>query len=139
MAPQLEINAGGPYLVEPNNTLNFNGTASGGYLPYLWHWDFGDGENSTLQNPTHSNIVLNLTDNLTTVVVDETIVVVGEPDVIPPEISIIKPTNGIYLNNNKLIPFLFPLIIGSIDIEINTYDESGIELIELYSYVFILT
>jgi PKD repeat protein len=40
---------------QPDNPVQFTGTASGGTPPYSsWHWDFGDGSSSTLQNPTHS-------------------------------------------------------------------------------------
>ncbi len=34
-------------------------------------------------------------------------------------ISVEKPKPGIYLNNKKLIPFIFPIIIGKINIEVN--------------------
>lgn len=42
-----------------NNTVNFTGTASGTCIwqqtwsPNYWLWDFGDGQTSNLQNPTH--------------------------------------------------------------------------------------
>jgi len=36
-----------------NETIQFYGSASGGQYPYIWHWDFGDGTCSSLQNPTH--------------------------------------------------------------------------------------
>ncbi|MCI4330585.1 MAG: PKD domain-containing protein [Thermoplasmata archaeon] len=35
--------------------VSFRGSASGGEPPYTpWHWDFGDGSNSSLQNPNHT-------------------------------------------------------------------------------------
>ncbi|MDZ7846274.1 MAG: PKD domain-containing protein [Owenweeksia sp.] len=33
------------------NTVNFNDASA--FSPTAWHWDFGDGDTSNLQNPTH--------------------------------------------------------------------------------------
>lgn len=54
----LICDAGGPYYGEPagepNDEVQFYGSASGGLLPYTWDWDFGDGSvHSNEQNPTH--------------------------------------------------------------------------------------
>ena len=35
-----------------NQTVNFTDTSS--YFPTSWQWDFGDGNTSTLQNPSHA-------------------------------------------------------------------------------------
>lgn len=35
-------------------TVSFEASAYGGIKPYSYHWDFGDGEESTDQNPTHT-------------------------------------------------------------------------------------
>ena len=35
-----------------NSTMNFYNFTMGN--PIAWYWDFGDGDNSSLQNPTHS-------------------------------------------------------------------------------------
>jgi hypothetical protein len=43
-------------------------------------------------------------------------------------VEISKPENGIYLNNNMIIPFYFPLIIGPVDIEINVKVNSGYQM-----------
>lgn len=51
IVPPLVVDAGGPY---STRTVYFAGSASGGTPPYSWHWDFGDGTTSTLQNPTHT-------------------------------------------------------------------------------------
>jgi len=40
--------------VHVNKSINFVGKASGGALPYSWHWDFGDGNTSDTKEPTHS-------------------------------------------------------------------------------------
>jgi PKD repeat protein len=51
--PALSCDAGGPYTGDICNPVSFSGNASGGELPYTWHWDFGDGNSSTDQNSTH--------------------------------------------------------------------------------------
>jgi PKD repeat protein len=33
--------------------VQFTGAATGGSQPYYWYWDFGDGADSTQQNPSH--------------------------------------------------------------------------------------
>jgi chitodextrinase len=51
--------------------VKFTGQASGGTEPYTtWYYDFGDGNNSQLQNPSHTygtlgtyNVTLNVTDS----------------------------------------------------------------------------
>jgi len=51
---EFEANANGPYKGIYNNPLKFNGSAEGGYPPYSWEWDFGDGNYLYEQNPTHT-------------------------------------------------------------------------------------
>ena len=51
---ELIADAHGPYEAPPNISIQFSGDAFGGYPPYTYLWDFGDGNTSTLQNPTHS-------------------------------------------------------------------------------------
>jgi hypothetical protein len=68
---ELEADAGDEYEAEVNETIQFYGFAEGGTEPYNWSWDFGDGTNSTEQNPQH---VYNATGNYTatlTVIDDE--------------------------------------------------------------------
>jgi len=46
--------ANGPYSTEDLNPIQFDSSGSHGYLePLSYLWDFGDGETSTLENPTH--------------------------------------------------------------------------------------
>jgi PKD repeat protein len=40
--------------VKEGQTIRFEDRISGGFAPYSYEWDFGDGETSTIQNPTHS-------------------------------------------------------------------------------------
>jgi hypothetical protein len=51
---ELLCDAGGPYSGEIDEEIQFIGFATGGTEPYTWEWDFGDGETSTEQNPTHA-------------------------------------------------------------------------------------
>jgi len=52
-APPLRANAHGPYYGESGTLVSFTGSATGGTPPYSWLWDFGDGNTSDEQNPTH--------------------------------------------------------------------------------------
>ena len=49
----LRANAHGPYYGKPSTPVSFTGSATGGTPPYFWLWDFGDGNISDEQNPTH--------------------------------------------------------------------------------------
>jgi len=67
----LDVDAGGPYEGFMGEQIQFTGTVSGGIPPYVFNWDFGDGNTSFEQNPTHiySNIgnytvVFNVTDSV---------------------------------------------------------------------------
>lgn len=75
----LIVNAGGPYLGGINTPIQFEGSAAGGEPPYTWHWDFGDGATSDIQNPTHTYdgsgeyiVTLTVTDNIFDTDDDET-------------------------------------------------------------------
>ncbi len=81
--------AGGPYTAEPQVDIFFNGLASGGVPPYLWYWEFGDGNISTQQNPIHAYVdmgtyIVNLTvqDSETDIDTDTTSVTIE--DIISP-------------------------------------------------------
>ncbi|UCF12803.1 MAG: PQQ-binding-like beta-propeller repeat protein [Thermoplasmatales archaeon] len=67
---KLEADADGPHYGLINNPMQFSGLARGGYQPYSWLWDFGDGNTSDEQNPTHTytypsnfTVTLTVTDN----------------------------------------------------------------------------
>jgi outer membrane protein assembly factor BamB len=49
----LSVEAGGPYEGKVGDLISFNGLCTGGAPPYHWHWDFGDGNISEVQNTTH--------------------------------------------------------------------------------------
>ncbi len=51
---ELIADAHGPYEAPPDISIQFSGDAFGGYPPYTYQWNFGDGNTSTIQNPTHS-------------------------------------------------------------------------------------
>ena len=46
--------------------------------------------------------------------------------------NIIKPNNGIYLKNKKIIPFFTTIVIGTIDVEININNSENLNRVELY-------
>ncbi len=52
---------------------------------------------------------------------------------IPPEVNIVKPEKAIYVFNEKLIRFKFPIIFIGITIKVDAIDnESGVERVEFY-------
>lgn len=64
------VDANGPYHASPGEEIQFTGTAENGNPPYVYHWNFGDGDTSDEQNPTHSydvkgnyTVVLSVTDS----------------------------------------------------------------------------
>jgi len=96
---ELVCGAGGPYSAEVDEDIQFHGTANGGTTPYSWHWDFGDGDNSTEQNPTHAyteagtfNVTLTVTDDLGAIATDTTTATITAPQ---PVIEIGEITGGL--------------------------------------------
>ena len=51
------VDAHGPYQGFISESLQFTGSAENGTPPYEYNWDFGDGNNSVEQNPTHAYTV----------------------------------------------------------------------------------
>lgn len=49
-----------------------------------------------------------------------------------PSIRLFKPEKGIYIGNNKVIPFRSTIILGSIDIEVIAEDPDGIDRVEFF-------
>lgn len=48
-----------PLSGRPPLTVNFSGRGDGGVPPYSYSWNFGDGQSSATQNPSHSYAVVN--------------------------------------------------------------------------------
>jgi len=64
------VDANGPYNASAGETIQFTGNAENGNPPYEYNWEFGDGDTSDEQNPTHSyddygnyTVVLTVTDS----------------------------------------------------------------------------
>ncbi|HEC81565.1 MAG TPA: PKD domain-containing protein, partial [Thermoplasmatales archaeon] len=53
-------------------------------------------------------------------------------DFTKPTLKVNKPEQAIYFNNNRMLPFFTPVIIGNIDIKVTATDESGVKRVELY-------
>ena len=52
--PTLTVDAGESYEGEVGESISFSATVEDGTSPYEWQWDFGDGEYSFEQNPSHA-------------------------------------------------------------------------------------
>ena len=50
---ELKANADGPHYGLKDDPVEFSGSATGGYQPYSYNWDFGDTYTSDEQNPQH--------------------------------------------------------------------------------------
>ena len=90
------VNAHGPYEGSIGESIQFSGSAENGAAPYEYHWDFGDGETSEQQNPTHIynsggafTAILTVTDNDDIVIRDSASVQISEQNNPPgiPEID----------------------------------------------------
>lgn len=132
-------NANGPYKGRDGEIITFHGSAYGGYKPYNWSWNFGDGSYAYEQNPQHQyaergiyNVSLTVTDSKGYIDINNTYIIIGEKDNIPPEVEIIEPSHGIYINDRKIIPFLFTIIIGNATIEVYAHDNEGISSVAFY-------
>jgi hypothetical protein len=100
-AEALEADANGPYYGVLNEPMQFNGDANGGYTPYSWEWDFGDGNTSNEQNPLHTyttkgnfTVSLLVTDDIDNTSVDYTWALIGESNNPPNQTEINGPANG---------------------------------------------
>ena len=133
----LAVDAGGPYSGNAEEPIQFSGDVFGGVLPYDYHWEFGDGNTSDLEDPEHTYsesgeyiatfTVIDGDENSSS---DTANVTVGTSR---PTVKITKPENALYLLNMKILPLSKPLIIGRIDIEVDaSQGEVGIDRVEFY-------
>jgi outer membrane protein assembly factor BamB len=134
----LRAEAYGPYHGAMTEPLQFTGEAFAGTPPYTtYYWDFGDGFTSDEQNPLHTyahrgnyTATLTVTDTVGNNSSDTTLVTIGYP---LPQISLLKPTNAVYLFNIKILPWPYPLVIGKIMFQVEaTQVEIGIDHVEFY-------
>jgi len=136
----LNVEAGGPYTTVVGETMEFIGIVNGGIADYRWHWDFGDGNTSTSQNPSHTYenigtyvVTLTVIDGENEFKTGITQVTVKEKDIMPPIVEISKPINAIYVNNKAVFPFFMPIVFGDIEICPTAADyESDLKQIDLY-------
>jgi len=99
--PDLDVDANGPYYGLVDTPLQFMSTSKGGYPPYSWYWDFGDGETSDEENPYHTfenegnyTVTVTITDNTGNQSTDTTfawIQIINNP---PTKPSISGPSTG---------------------------------------------
>ena len=127
----------GGYVNEPVQCFGY---VNGGIPPYCWNWSFGDGSYSIEKHPMHCyqnlgeyTIQVTLKDTENTTIIKKATIFINEHDKTPPEITIIQPSNDIYIQNQKIASFFSPIIIGPIDIKIEVNDyESGIKNVSVF-------
>jgi len=98
---ELIANANGPYGGILDIPINFIGSAAGGFEPYTWYWDFGDGNNSNEQNPIHQYQIedsyianLTVTDQKNNIAYDTASIVINAENNPPNKPTIAGPTSG---------------------------------------------
>ncbi|KYK31372.1 MAG: hypothetical protein AYK22_02515 [Thermoplasmatales archaeon SG8-52-3] len=98
---KLEAEAFGPYYGLVNESIQFNGYGLGGYPPYNWYWNFGDGGTSDVQNPlyTYTNqgnftVSLTITDSIGNSTSDYTWSWIQDSNFPPNELSVEGPRTG---------------------------------------------
>jgi len=131
------VDAHGPYSGNYQQPIQFTGTVYGGIPPYGCHWDFGDGQTSNEQNPTHNYSVVGnytatftVTDSEGNSSSDTATVTVTYA---PPSVTITKPVNGLYLKDTRILPIRKCIIFGQITIEADAHQEPyGIARVEFF-------
>jgi len=132
---ELRADANGPYNGYVGYNIQFTGTVYGGILPYTYHWDFGDGQTSNKQNPSHNysavgnyTATFTVTDNEGNTSSDTANVTISYA---PPTVTITKPVNGLYFKDTRILPIRKCIIIGQITIEADAHEEPlGIDRVE---------
>jgi outer membrane protein assembly factor BamB len=133
----LIAHAHGPYQGSMGIPLQFTGTAYGGFPPYTYHWDFGNGNTSSLQNPTNTysmngnfTVIFTVTDSTGNQTSDTTTATItyGRPVV-----TIVRPNHGVYLFNRKILSNINTISIGPITVLVDAYQiPFGISKVEFY-------
>lgn len=137
---ELVANAGALYNGIKNGTIQLQGAATGGAPPYTWHWDFGDGETSELQNPIHKyknsgsyNVKLSVADNEGKEDTDSTTAEIEEKDTKKPKVKIVRRWTQKYKDTKEAIFLPFSTVIfGDMFIMAEATDEWGIDQVEFY-------
>jgi len=134
---ELTANAGGPYNGIKNGLIQFHGAATGGTPPYTWHWYFGDGTTSTLQNPTHNysnagnyDVKLTVTDNEGKININSATAIIAKKDLKKPEVKIVR----LWTSDSKaiVVPFLTVILDDDMFIMAEVADDWGIDRVEFY-------
>jgi outer membrane protein assembly factor BamB len=98
----VESDTNGPYYGFNDVPVNFSGCAIYGYKPYIWHWDFGDGQTSDEQNPIHIysspgryTVILTVTDQENNISENVTWATIQESNTAPDKPIINGPRYGV--------------------------------------------
>jgi len=82
----MTVDAKGPYSGLMGEMIQFTGNVTGGAPPYSWHWDFGNGDASDIQNPLYGypeagtyTVTLNVTDAAHNTVSDTAVATIINP------------------------------------------------------------
>jgi len=114
-----DVDAHGPYYGSPGQMIQFTGTAENGNPPYDFSWDFGDGNTSNQQNPTHSysnegnyTVVLSVTDADDLTITDTTWALITGTNTPPNTPEVEGPSRG-----KPLVQYIFTVV--TIDPDLN--------------------
>jgi outer membrane protein assembly factor BamB len=136
----LNVDAGGPYSGKEGEYVQFTGDVFGGIPPYSYHWDFGDGNYSTQQNPKHKYMkagdyiaTFEVIDDEGNYSSDNASVHIDELPPDPPTVEIVSPKNALYILDNEILSLRMPFIIGKVTITADAYQpDVGINRVEFY-------
>jgi PKD repeat protein len=126
--------------VSVGEEIVFSATVTGGIPPYSFHWDFGDGNTSSLLSPIHGydsageyNVDLTVTDLLNHSCETNVLITVLSVDTTPPTITMKKPRSGLYLFDSFFCSFPVPVIIGPITFQVSiTENESTVDEVHFF-------